>query len=159
MRRRLFLGAAAGGLLAGWLPGAAAARPRKGQAVLPEAPATLVTFIDFLIPADELTPAASALDLHRQVWDEARRNAVHQRLVEFGCQWLDAAAPGGFAALDDDAREKLAQWLSGAPWESPHRRFFDLVRDRSMFHYYGRQESWKGLPIERPPQPVGYVPE
>lgn len=119
-------------------------------------PAALLVFIDHLIPADELTPAASTLQVHQRVWDEASRDPDGVRLVRTVCQWLDGYGEG-FATLSEAERETLVVWMSTAPWESPQRRFFHWVRERAFTTYYSQPASWRGLPVQRPPQPIGHV--
>lgn len=118
--------------------------------------AVLRTFIDHLIPADELTPAASTLQVHQRVWDEASGDPDGLRLVQTVCQWLDGYGEG-FAKLSEAERETLVAWMSAAPWESPQRRFFHWVRERAFTLYYSQPRSWRGLPVQRPPQPMGHV--
>ncbi len=119
-------------------------------------PDTFVHFVDHLIPADDLTPAASGLKVPQRVWSEALLEPEGQRLVSVVCQWLDSYGEG-FARLSWDEREALVRWISTAPWSSPQRRFFHWVRERAFTHYYSQAPSWRGLPVQRPPQPVGHV--
>lgn len=162
LRRRWFLGALLTGGLLGWAARAdakaAVQRTRlkpvsQGRADMPPA---LRVFIDHLIPADELTPAASALRVPDHIWQQAQDDADLRRLIEVVCAWMDRYGDG-FAALQPDEREALVKWMSTAPWESPQRRFFHLVRDRAFTLYYTQPAAWKGLPIQRPPQPIGHV--
>src|SRR3990167_10902502 len=80
LRRRWLLGALLAGGLLGWLAradaaggakatGRAVAGRRPGKSAMPSA---LSPFIDHLIPADELSPAASALGVSQRIWSEAR---------------------------------------------------------------------------------------
>lgn len=161
-RRRWFLGALLAGGLLGWAARADAKAAVHRTRVKPasqrgaDQPAALSAFIDHLIPADELTPAASALRVPGLIWQQARSDADLRRLIEVVCTWMDRYGEG-FAALQFDEREALVAWMAKAPWESPQRRFFHLVRDRALTLYYTQPASWKGLPIQRPPQPIGHV--
>ncbi len=118
-------------------------------------PRTWTLWLDHLIPADELTPSASALGVDRQLWAESLLDDAYAQLVQFGCQWLDRYHPEGLAGLTDDEREQLAVWMSQAPWESPQRRFFELVRDHAMKLYYQQPAARAGTLWEHPPQPGG----
>lgn len=133
---------------------AAATQPHLQPHLQPQPPA-LRAFIDHLIPADDLTPAASTLQVHQRVWDDARTQADGVRLLRTVCQWLDGYGDG-FATLSEAERETLVAWMSTAPWESPQRRFFHWVRERAFAHYYSQPASWRGLPVQRPPQPMGH---
>lgn len=118
-------------------------------------PPALSAFIDHLIPADDLTPAASALNVPGDIWQQAQDDANLLRLISAVCAWMDRYGEG-FAALQFDEREVLVKWMSIAPWESPQRRFFHLIRDRAFTLYYTQAVALKGLSIQRPPQPIGH---
>lgn len=119
-------------------------------------PVALSPFIDHLIPADDVSPAASALGVAQQVWSEAGSTLEGQILVERVCQWLDRYGEG-FASLDHSEREVLVRWMSQAPWESPQRRFFHLIREQAFTHYYTQAAALNGFPFDRPPQPMGFA--
>lgn len=157
-RRRWLLGALLTGGLLGWLAradAAASVRRAPRARATPAPPAALIALLDHLIPADELTPAASALRVPQQMWAEAQTQPELLRLAEVGCTWLDRYGDG-FASLQFEEREALVAWMARAPWESPQRRLFYWARERGMTLYYAQPASWRGLPITRPPQPLGY---
>jgi len=160
-RRRWLLAALVSGGWLGVLARADAAvaldrRRARSKSSPPAQPQTLRVFIDHLIPADELTPAASVLQVHQRVWDETLRDPDGVRLVSMVSDWLDGYGEG-FASLSEAERDTLVAWMSAAPWESPQRRFFHWVRERAFTHYYSQPASWRGLPVQRPPQPMGHV--
>lgn len=163
MRRRWLLGALLTGGMLGWLARADAATatsPRRaaagGRRNTQAMPAALPLFLDHLIPADELTPSASSLKVHDRIWLAAQTDAGLLRLISVVCDWLDSYGEG-FGTLHIDERDALLQWMSKAPWESPQRRFFHWMRTQAFTLYYTQPASWVGLPIERPPQPLGHV--
>lgn len=163
LRRRWFLGALLAAGMLGWVARADAARSASkvrtkphAKGLLNQIPSALTPFIDHLIPADELTPAASALKVPDSIWQQALGDPQLRHLIDVVCQWLDHYGEG-FAALQPDEREVLVQWMSKAPWDSPQRRFFHWVRERAFTLYYTQPASWKGLPTDRPPQPIGHV--
>mgnify|MGYP006189416083 FL=1 len=164
LRRRWFLRALCAGGLLGWLAqldavaGSSLAKQPTKAAPHPAMPPALPLFIDHLIPADELTPAASALRVPQAVWQRAQQEPPFRQLIEWTCGWLDRYGDG-YAALHPDEREVLMQWMSQAPWEAPQRRFFHLVREQAMALYYSDQRTWAGLPLSHPPQPMGYTQE
>ena len=137
------------------LGGRAQTEPQRGTPRSAQ-PATLRAFIDHLIPADDLTPAASTLQVHQRVWAEAQQDPDGVRLVGTVCRWLDGYGDG-FERLSEAERETLVAWMAKAPWESPQRRFFHWVRERAFTHFYSQPASWRGLPVQRPPQPMGHV--
>jgi hypothetical protein len=113
-------------------------------------------FCDTLVPADALTPAASALGVPQTIIDDVGDDAAMQRLVSVACAWLDEQAGGDFAARDVDAREAIAQRMAELPWNTPPRRFFHLLRNTVLAEYYAQPVAWKGLALDRPPQPLGF---
>ncbi|MFT3856067.1 MAG: gluconate 2-dehydrogenase subunit 3 family protein [Aquabacterium sp.] len=170
LRRRWFLQALMAGGFIGWLARldaqAAVSRPQAASAqeggrggsrgpMPPAMPPALPVLVDHLIPADELTPAGSALGVPAAMWREALADAELSAFVKGGCAWLDRYGDG-FASLADDEREALCVWMSRADWETPQRRFFHWVRERAFSLYYAQPVSWRGMPFERPPQPIGF---
>jgi len=117
---------------------------------------TLTAFCDTLVPADELTPAASALGIPQSLFAGMLGNALAERLLSAGCAWLDAAAAGDFAAAPEAARVDACERMQSMPWESPPGRFFALLRNTVMADYYADPRAWKGLALDRPPQPLGF---
>ena len=109
-----------------------------------------------LIPADELSPAASTLGVPARILAEAEDNPQLKRLVAFSCRWLDQGAGGRYDQADAALRDTLAEAMSKLPWEAPPRRFFDLMRDLAMGYYYSRPEALAGLASTSPPQPGGF---
>jgi hypothetical protein len=129
----------------------AAAQPR----VSPSYEETLRIFVDALLPADALTPAASVLEVHTQILKEAERVAALRRLIDDGCYWLEHSV-GSLKTLDSGQLERLLQAMSVAPWDSGPRNFFQEIRDRAVTYYYADPRAWAGSAINRPPQPMGY---
>lgn len=119
-------------------------------------PGALTPFIDHLIPADQLTPAASAFNVPAAIWEQAQADGELRRLVDTVCLWLDRYGDG-FATLSLDEREVLVAWMAAAPWEAPQRRFFHVIRERAFTLYYTQPRALKGLPMQRPPQPMGHA--
>ena len=133
--------------------------PALAAADAPGSPAlagTFAAFCDTLIPADELSPSASALGVPARILAEAARSEGLQRLVAFSVAWLDQAAGGDFASADESLRNDILEAMSQLPWEAPQRRFFDLMRDLAMGYYYSQPAALKGMAVDRPPQPAGY---
>jgi Gluconate 2-dehydrogenase subunit 3 len=159
IRRRWLLGALSGAGWWAWLAqqDALAAPRRLGQRATrgKQAPAAWPHLLDHLIPADDWSPAATGLKVDSQLWAEVQKDAAYEQLVVYGCQWLDRYHPQGFAKLSEAEREELLTWMSQAPWESPQRRFFDLVRDHAMTIYYLQPAARQGTLLEHPPQPGG----
>ena len=118
--------------------------------------ATFSAFCDTLIPADELSPSASALGVPARIQAEAANSASLQRLIGFSTAWLDQAAGGDFAGADEGLRNDILEAMSQLPWEAPQRRFFDLMRDLAMGYFYSQPAALAGMATDQPPQPAGY---
>ena len=116
---------------------------------------TLRVFVDALLPADEFTPAASALGVHTLILNDADRDPALRLLIQEGCRWLEQSV-GTLAALNPDQMLRLLNAMNDADWDSGPRNFFYHIRDRAVMHYYADPRAWVGLAIQRPPQPLGY---
>ena len=117
---------------------------------------TFAAFCDTLIPADALTPAASALGVPAAILGDVRGDALGERLVGAGCAWLDAECGGDFAGADEASRNAALERMQAMPWQSPAGRFFVVMRNTAMADYYVQPASWRGLALDRPPQPLGF---
>ena len=142
------------------LPPADAAAPPRPPALTHSSLTTLTAFIDTLIPADA-TPSASQLGLEPALRRHAAAIENYPRLLELGCEWLDATGMrlhrAGFAALPATRREAVVTLAETSPTNSIARIFFDRVRFDLFGLYYASPASWEGLGFDSPPQPVGYL--
>ncbi len=136
--------------------GNVAAMAAEGSAGPPDPSATFSAFCDTLIPADSLSPSASALGVPPRILAEAANSAPLQRLIGFSAAWLDQAAGGHFAAASESLRNDILEAMSAMPWEAPQRRFFDLMRDLAMGYFYSQPAALAGMATDQPPQPAGY---
>jgi len=127
------------------------AQPR----VSPSYEETLRIFVDALLPADDLTPAASVLEVHTQILKDAEQVAALRQLINDGCYWLEQSV-GSLKTLDSGQLERLLQAMSEAAWDSGPKNFFHEIRDRAVMYYYADPRAWAGSVINRPPQPMGY---
>lgn len=142
-------------------PSRALAKAVPEIAAPPKAPRTscaqtLRAFVDVLVPADALSPAASTLGVDTQIIAHSKIDARFRKLLTVGFKWLDVQIPGGFAQLPEDAQIRVVEWMSQADDNSLPRRLFEILRRETMSFYYADQRSWPGLGISRPPQPIGY---
>lgn len=136
--------------------GDVAALAAEEGAGAPDPARTFTAFCDTLVPADELSPSASALGVPTRILAEAANSASLQRLIAFSGAWLDQAAGGDFARADESLRNDILEAMSALPWEAPQRRFFDLMRDLTMGYYYSQPAALAGMATDQPPQPAGY---
>ena len=128
---------------------------RAAPRIRPSQAKTLRVFVDALLPADEFTPAASALGVHTLILNDADRDPALRLLIQEGCRWLEQSV-GTLAALNPDQMLRLLNAMNDADWDSGPRNFFYHIRDRAVMHYYADPRAWVGLAIQRPPQPLGY---
>lgn len=145
------------GLLAG-LPGVTSAATRNRALVASDrniAP-TLAAFLDTLLPRDATSGSASDLAIPNAILAESHNDPLFTRLLQTGCQWLDLAAEGRFADATPRVREVIVAWAAESDWDGVPRRFYELLRQRALERYYSNPEAWGGLPLTRPPQPIGY---
>lgn len=161
LRRRFLFKLPALPLLAGlsaYLPGVVSAAPptRAKPASRLSIEPTLVALLDTLLPRDTLSGSASDLGVPNEILAESSRNALYNRLVHAGCQWLDHAAEGSFANASPQVREVIVAWAAQSDWNQVPRRFYELIRQRALGLYYSKPAAWGGTPISRPPQPIGY---
>jgi len=117
---------------------------------------TFTAFCDTLVPADALTPSASALGVPKAILDDTQGDPLGERLMAAGCDWLDGRCGGDFAAATQAARDAALEQMQAMPWESPAGRFFVVMRNTVMADYYVQPLAWRGLALDRPPQPLGF---
>jgi Gluconate 2-dehydrogenase subunit 3 len=117
---------------------------------------TFVAFCDTLVPADALTPAASALGVPKAILADVKGHPLGERLVAAGCDWLDVACGGDFVSAAEAERNAALERMQAMPWESPAGRFFVVMRNTVMADYYVQPLAWRGLALDRPPQPLGF---
>lgn len=129
-----------------------AATPAKNER------ATVRAFLDILLPRDALSGSANDLGVHDKLLAFARTDASFGRLLSVGSQWLNMTGSVPFARLSGDQQTAIVTWMSAADWNEIPRRFYELVRQIAIELYFSQPGSWAGLPISRPPQPLGYPP-
>lgn len=121
----------------------------------------LRAWIDTLLPADEVSPAASELGVASRVADNALGNPDYLKLIRAGCRWLDRQArPRGkqaFANLDVPDRERVVRLAEQATTKSLPRVFFERTREDAFLFYYAQPETWVMLDYPGPPQPRGFM--
>lgn len=120
--------------------------------------ATLRAYVDVLLPADDLTPAASALGVADAILDLAQGQELLGRLIAIVCDWLDASGAGAFATLSATDRETIVDYMAKADPDVLEGRFYRLIRLLAIDLYYARPEALAGLALAPSPQPLGYPP-
>lgn len=120
--------------------------------------ATFAAFLDILLPRDILSGSATDLRVDEKLWLLSDSEARFRRLVVLGCQWLNMTGGPPFTDLVVEQQVAVVEWMSQSDWDEVPRRFYELVRQTAVEVYYSDPSAWRGLSIERPPQPLGYLP-
>ena len=122
---------------------------------------TLTAFIDTLLPAHGASPAASELGVARHMLAAAARQEPYARLMQAGCDWLDAAAraTGGarFADLDETEREAIVTAAEQERSGGAITQFFFNAHRHAMELFYSHPKAWPALDYPGPPQPIGFL--
>ncbi|WP_299722025.1 gluconate 2-dehydrogenase subunit 3 family protein [uncultured Tateyamaria sp.] len=119
---------------------------------------TLAAYLDILLPADEHTPAASALGIEGDIIGFARQLTQFNQLLVLGTQWLNQTGQGPFHALSLSDQGRVVDWMRAADRNFIPGRFFLLVRLTGVEFYYSRPEAVAGFDLNPAPQPAGYPP-
>lgn len=119
---------------------------------------TFAAFLDVLLPSDDISGSATDLQVDGKLWKFSESEPRFRHLVELGCQWLNLTGGPPFAELSAEQQVVVVEWMSKLDWNQVPRRFYELVRQAAIEFYFSQPEAWNGLPIERPPQPLGYPP-
>ena len=121
----------------------------------------LQAWTDTLLPADEVSPAASELGVPSRVADKALGNPDYLKLIRVGCRWLNRQArkqgTQTFAELDVPEREGIVRLAEQAAAKSLPHAFFVYTRDDIFQFYYAQPETWVMLDYPGPPQPLGFM--
>jgi Gluconate 2-dehydrogenase subunit 3 len=127
--------------------------------------ATLASLCDTIIPADDRSPAASAIGAHEFIdewvsapYEPMRKDGV---LVREGIVWLDEESEKRFGArfreLSGESRTEICDDIcygtDAAPQFEAAARFFDKVRDLTATAFYTTQAGMDDLGY------VGNVPQ
>lgn len=124
----------------------------------PSTRGTFGVFLDILLPADSYSGSACELKVDQELWAIARRDERFRRLIELGCRWLNMTGRGRFSDLATEDQIAVVEWMSASDWNQIPRRFYQLVRQLAVEIYYSDVAALNGLPIQGPPQPMGYQP-
>lgn len=120
---------------------------------------TFRSFIDTLIPSDEM-PGAAELGVSEKILEQNKDQVTFMKLVSSGCTWLDQQANinsfTSFTNLDEPERVRIVTLASESRQNSMQYVFFASVRDLSFREYYSDPRSWSGLGYDGPPQPRGF---
>jgi hypothetical protein len=119
--------------------------------------ATLAVLVDLILPADELSPAASAIGVHDFLneWAGAPypENLADCEILRGGLAWLNTHAfqlhGKGFTVLDAARQTAILDGLCDPAKSTPElaigTRFFVKLRMLALGGYYSHSSTWKSL--------------
>lgn len=119
---------------------------------------TFASFLDILLPRDELSGSATDLRIDDKLWEFSKSDPRFLHLIKLGCEWLNLTGGPPFAELGTEQQIAVVVWMSNSDWNQVPRRFYELMRQAAIEFYYSDSDVWNGLPIMQPPQPLGYPP-
>ena len=119
---------------------------------------TLAAYLDVLLPADDLSPAASAVGIEADVIDFAGQVPQFEQLLALGTAWLNTTGQGPFHSLSTGDQGRVVAWMQAADRGFIPGRFFLLVRLTGMEFYYSHPDANAGFDLNPAPQPAGYPP-
>jgi hypothetical protein len=124
----------------------------------PNLRSTLAGFVDTILPADDLSPAASALGVHGEILGFADEVAGLADFLRGAAVWLNATGDAPFQALPERDRVRVVEWMSQSDKSEAPYRLFEVVRMLAVEFYYAHPEAIAGFPLNEAPQPQGYPP-
>ncbi|OGB24698.1 MAG: hypothetical protein A3I66_18075 [Burkholderiales bacterium RIFCSPLOWO2_02_FULL_57_36] len=99
--------------------------------------------------------------MQQRLVNHAKTIENYSRLLELGCQWLDAQSKTiyqqNFEMLTYQQREAIVTIAEASPKNAIPKMFFDRVLSDLFVFYYAHPAAWPGLGIDSPPQPKGYA--
>jgi hypothetical protein len=119
---------------------------------------TLDVVIDTLLPADDVTPSATALGVSDELMLFAPKGSSLHRLFALGTAWLNTLDERSFAELPSETRQDVLRYMERADYNEVPGRFFQLLRQMSVEIYYAQPQTYVGLSLKPAPQPEGYPP-
>ena len=130
-----------------------------GSATADTAPmASLAPVVDTLLPADDVSPSASALGVDKDIADFVAENDMMTRLFAAALDWMDHLADRPFRDLTPPEQTEVLTFMESADFNAIPGRFYHILRALAVEFYYARSEAVAGFPLDPAPQPNGYPP-
>lgn len=120
--------------------------------------ASLASVVDTLLPADDVSPSASALGVDRDIADFVADNEMMTRLFVAALDWMDNLGDEPFHNLPLSQQVEVLTFMESADFNAVPGRFYHILRALAVEFYYARAEAVAGLPLDAAPQPNGYPP-
>jgi hypothetical protein len=119
---------------------------------------SLASVVDVLLPADDVSPSASALGVDRDIADFVAESEMLTRLFETALDWMDNLGNKPFRNLLPSQQVEVLTFMESADFNAVPGRFYHILRALAVEFYYARAETVVGLPLDSAPQPNGYPP-
>lgn len=121
----------------------------------------LCAWLEVLIPSDSISPGAGALHVEVDLIQFSRETPQRYKLLRAGVHWVieEAKQSSGrrFSELSTEQAEAIVAKAADSELGTLPRAFFAYSFREGKRIYYTKPESWQGLGIARPPQPMGYM--
>jgi len=119
---------------------------------------SLASVVDVLLPADDVSPSASALGVDRDIADFVSENEMLTRLFETALDWMDHVGDEPFRDLPPFQQVEVLTFMESSDFNAVPGRFYHILRALAVEFYYARAEAVAGFPLDATPQPNGYPP-
>ncbi len=107
---------------------------------------TLKTLCDCILPADEVSPAASVAGAPEYIELLASNNPKLAHIFRGGLAWLNAHAPSGtFTPSDTALLDRIADRRRAAPADQPGAEFFDWARKLTIDAFYTHPAGYQDV--------------
>jgi hypothetical protein len=120
-------------------------------------PSSLAALVDALLPADDMSPAATALGVDAEISDFVAGSEMMTRLFAAALDWIDQLADRPFRDLTALQQAEVLTYLQTADFNAVPGRFYHILRALAVEFYFARAEVLGGLALNAAPQPDGYM--
>ncbi|MBM3787754.1 MAG: gluconate 2-dehydrogenase subunit 3 family protein [Acidobacteria bacterium] len=107
---------------------------------------TLQVLCDLILPADDVSPSASAAGAAEYIERLCANNARLARTFRAGLAWLNAKSGGSFAKLPSDGQTRLLDSICDRrAAKGPGVEFFDWARKMTVDAFYTHPAGYKDV--------------
>lgn len=132
--------------------------PRAGLAAGPGDLASLGAVLDRLLPADDLSPSATALGIDAEIAAFLGDEGPLLQLFALALDWMDGLDGRPFRDLPTMRQAQILDAMAAGDPDQIPGRFYHILRALAVEFFYARPEALGGLPLHPAPQPEGYPP-
>lgn len=132
--------------------------PGTGRASGPEGLASLGAVLDVLLPADDLSPSATALGVGDEIVAFLGDDGPLRQLFTLALDWMDGLDGRPYRDLPPLRQAQILDAMAASDHDLIPGRFYHILRALVVEFAYARPEALGGLPLHPAPQPEGYPP-